>query len=178
MTTFGFLLGFLVLLTIALALALWRSNRNDKTVRARPPTLAGPLADDVYRPMARLFAAEDLEFLQDQPGYRRQMNRRLRVARKKALRLYLAQIRQDFRAMHTYCRSIARESRNWELASLAQRQLVVFYGLFLALQVRCLLGSFAYANVDTRDLVFALCRLQQGVRSVAAPVQEGASAAA
>ncbi len=139
--------------------------------------IADKLADEFYLPMARLFTPRDIEFLHEQGGYTRKMDRRLRLHRQKVLRLYLGQVRGDFRALQRYCRQLARSSRNWELGSLAQRQLVVFYGVYFALHVRCLFGSFAHVRVDTGDLVSSLRSLQQGARAVMEPRGRGLEAA-
>ena len=169
MTTFGILLAFLFLVAIGCGLALRRLRSAGEELAVPPLPIAEEPVEEFYRPMARLFSPRDIEFLHEQGGYSRKMDRRLRLHRQKVLRLYLGQIHGDFRALQRYCRQLARSSRNWELSSLAQRQLVVFYGLYLALQVRCLFGSFGYVRIDTRDLVSSLRSLQQGVRAVMEP---------
>ncbi len=169
MMTFEILLAFLFLIAIGLGLALRRLRSTDDVVAAPPRPMTSRPADEFYRPMARLFTRLDIEFLHEQSGYSRKMDRRLRLQRQRVLRLYLAQVREDFSALLNYCRQVARSSRNWELSSLAQRQRVVFYGVYFALQVRCLLGSFVHVRVDARDLVSSLRNLQQGLRSAAGP---------
>ena len=169
MTTFGILLAFLFLVAIGWGLALRRLRSGGGEVAVAPLPIADEPVEEFYRPMARLFTPRDIEFLHEQGGYTRKMDRRLRLHRQKVLRLYLGQIRGDFRALQRYCRQLARSSRNWELGSLAQRQLVVFYGVYFALHVRCLFGSFAYVRVDTRDLVSSLRSLQQGLRAAMEP---------
>ena len=177
MTTFEILLAFLFLVAIGLGAALRRLGSAGEGVIAAPLPIVDTPVDQFYAPMTRLFASRDVEFLHEQGGYSRKMDRRLRLQRRKVLRLYLGQIRGDFRALETYCRRLARSTRNWELSSLAHRQLVVFYGLFFALHVRCLFGSFGYVRVDTRDLVSSLRNLQQGVRSAVESPGHGVAAA-
>ena len=177
MTTFEVLLAFLFLVAIGLGLALRRLRSTGKKVPVAPLPVADKPAEEFYRPMARLFTPRDIEFLHEQEGYSRKMDRRLRLHRQKVLRLYLGQIRGDFRALHGYCRQLARGSRNWELSSLAQRQLVVFYGVYFALHIRCLFGSFVYVRVDTRELVSSLRNLQQGLRAVMEPPARSLEAA-
>ncbi len=177
MTTFEILLAFLFLVAIGFGLALRRLRSTGEEVAVSPLPIVDKPADEFYLPMARLFTPRDIEFLHEQGGHSRKMDRRLRLHRQKVLRLYLGQIRGDFRALQRYCRQLARSSRNWELGSLAQRQLVVFYGVYFALHVRCLFGSFAYVRVDTRDLVSSLRSLQQGVRAVMEPRGRGLEAA-
>ena len=156
MTTFEVLLVFLFLVAIGLGLVLRRVRSTGEEVAVSPLPIADKPAEEFYRPMTRLFTPRDIEFLHEQGGYTRKMNRRLRLHRQKVLRLYLGQIRGDFRALQRYCRQLARGSRNWELSSLAQRQSVVFYGVYFVLHVRCSFSSFAYVRVDTRGLVSSL----------------------
>ena len=165
MTTFEILLAFLFLVACGLGFALRLLLSAGQEVRAAPLPIPDGPADEFYRPMARLFTPLDMEFLHQQGGYSRKMDRRLRLQRRKVLRLYLGQIRGDFRALQSYCRQLARSSRNWELSLLAHRQAVVFYSLFFALHVRCLFGSFSAVRVDARDLVSSLRSLQRGVRA-------------
>ena len=173
MTTFEILLAFLFLVAVGLGLALRRLRSNGEEAGGNPRPIASQPVDEFYRPMARLFTPRDIEFLRKQRGYSSTMDRRLRLQRQKVLRLYLGQIREDFSALLGHCRRLARSTRNWELSSLAQRQMVVFYGVYFALQIRCLLGSFVYIRVDTRELVSSLRSLQEGVRSVV-ETREGA----
>jgi hypothetical protein len=177
MTTFEILLAFLFLVAVGLGLALRRLRSNGEEAGGNPRPIASQPVDEFYRPMARLFTPRDIEFLRKQRGYSSTMDRRLRLQRQKVLRLYLGQIREDFSALLGHCRRLARSTRNWELSSLAQRQMVVFYGVYFALQIRCLLGSFVYIRVDTRELVSSLRSLQEGVRSVV-ETREGALEAA
>ena len=177
MTTFQILLGVLFLAAIGLGLALSLLRPNGEGAAASPNSIAGKSVDEFYRPMARLFTAGDIEFLHKQGGYSRTMDRRLRLQRQQVLRLYLGQIRKDFSALLGYCRRLARSTRNWELSSLAQRQMVVFYGAYFALQIRCLLGSFVHVRVDASELVSSLQNLQEGLRSVVKSPEGGIEAA-
>ncbi len=82
------------------------------------------------------------------------------------LGLYLREVRTDFRRVWSFCRALIPMSRNPEFGSLVMQQFVVFYGLYTALRLRCLLGTFIYVRADTVDLVASLQRLQQGARAV------------
>jgi hypothetical protein len=53
-----------------------------------------------YRPMARLFAMEDVRFLESQPGFRPEIGVRYRKARRRAVREYIGQMKRDFRWLH------------------------------------------------------------------------------
>src|SRR5579863_6766348 len=55
---------------------------------------------DRYQPMARLLADEDLEFLKTHPGYRAKTGARWKRERRRLFRLYLRELKSDFRRLH------------------------------------------------------------------------------
>jgi hypothetical protein len=111
--------------------------------------------------MARLFDGADLAFLESQRGYRHGMASRLRRARREVLSLYLPEVRDEFRRAWAHCRTLGSSADRPEDASAALRQLFVFYGLFAALRLQCLLGRIAFVRVDAGGLLALVRRLQQ-----------------
>ena len=105
--TAGSLTGLLWVLTrIAL-----RRRRNATTLGS--DEIAG-FSLDRYQPMGRLMAKEDLVFLKSQPGYRAEMGQRWTRERRQIFRLYLAELKADFRRLHTHARElVARIGRGF-----------------------------------------------------------------
>ena len=164
MTIFVTSLLLLTLAAAALARSLWVLRREQIPIEASE---VGPRINrsaNFYRPMTRLFTSRDMMFLRDQPGFRPAMKRRLRLERRRVLSLYLREVRRDFMALEKACRSMARRSHNWELVSLLYRQRLIFYGLLLALRVRCQLESVMFVPVDTGDLLAAVTHLERDLR--------------
>lgn len=165
MTVFTLLLGLLILLTLGFLLALWRPWFR---TAFPPPQLVvnrSP-AEQVYGPITRLFTQRDMDFLQQQRGYRLNMVRRFRLQRRQVLLLYLQDMHNEFCLLQRWCRVLARKTHNWELSSLAHRESFVFGGLLLAVRIRCLLCRVVYIRIDPADLVSSVRRLQRGVRQV------------
>jgi hypothetical protein len=179
MTTLLFLMGFLVVAVAALGLGLWQMVRLRRHGRRTPPLeLLAPMAPArSYGPMARLFDRRDLEFLESQGGCRPGMTTRLRLERRAVLSLYLRQVHADFRRCWTYCRVMAPVSNRPEAALDATRQIFVFYGLYAALQLHCLLGLLVYVRPDVGGLLAVVQRLQQRAHQVVGEQQTGAAAA-
>src|SRR5579863_311793 len=65
---------------------------------------------DRYQPMERLMAEEDLAFLKSQPGYRAEMGVRWKRERRRIFRLYLAELKADFRRLHIHARELVAGS--------------------------------------------------------------------
>ncbi len=165
MTTLSLLMGFVAFAVAGLGLGLWqmvRLSRQGRRVAPPEPARAVPLHS--YGPMARLFDGRDLQFLKCQPGCRPGMTSRLRLQRRAVLSLYLSQARADFRQCWASWLSVARGSDSPGFALAAVKQLLVFYGLYFALQAHCLLGLFVYVRTDVGGLMRALQGLQESAR--------------
>lgn len=120
-------------------------------------------AREIYRPMTRLFAAEDFALVSDlarRPGLARQ----LRHHRVRVLSLYLKQLRGDFRRVYELARLLAPYSHDPDFATQTVLQGLRFELLFLALQACCTLGWLAPLRIETAGLVAALDRLREGAR--------------
>jgi hypothetical protein len=88
-----------------------------------------------YRPMERLLAEEDFEFLASLPGFRACMGRALRRERRRIFRVYLRDLSKDFRMLHGQARSLLRDleqDRPDLVVALVKQSLRFEYGLFLA----------------------------------------------
>ena len=152
------LLGGILVIALALGLELLRLSRAPQALHA--VRLQQELPDPtMYRPMARLFAQQDLVFVSSRRA-RRGTLRRLRRERCKVMALYLSQMRRDFHRVWSLCRLLAPISHNPELSVLLIRQFVVFHALCLVLRLRCLAGWYGYAEFELSRLVGALNHLR------------------
>jgi hypothetical protein len=123
--------------------------------------------------MARLFDGRDLQFLKSQSGWRPGMAARLRLQRRAVFSLYLRQVHADFRRCWASWRAEARFSDSPEAAPAAVKQFLVFYALYTALQLHCLLGWLVDVRTDVGGLLAVLQRLQQRARPAVEQHSEG-----
>jgi hypothetical protein len=159
MTTIWLLLGGILVIGIALALELLRLSRAPQAFHSA--SLWQELSDpSVYRPMARLFSEQDLEFVASRQANRSSL-RRLRRARCEVMALYVRQMRRDFHHIWSLCRLLAPVSHDSELSVLLIRQFVIFHVLCLVLQLRCLAGRYGRSGFEIAGLVGVLNHLRR-----------------
>ena len=158
---------------ISLGLIIRRLGSTDAADAPMPAWANQTVAEETYRPMARLFAHQDREFLRSQRGRTSSMERRLRLYRRRVLSLYLRQLRSDFHQLWRFCRHLVPISKDPLLGSVVFRQFLIFYGLYTVLRLRCLLGAFVYVRADTVDLVSSVGKLQQEALRVLAAQDPG-----
>ncbi len=179
MTTSLLFLFLLFVAVIALGLALWRlgPGSKDTEVDLRILTEVRP-ACRTYDPLARLFAAEDTEFLRKQSARFGPFRRRLSRQRRRVLSLYLGQLRAEFHEVWKICRLLAPMSNNPDFGALVTRQFLIFYGLYWTLQIRCLAGALVPVQINAGNLVTPLQQLEQATRRVLQSLEPQAQAAA
>lgn len=119
-----------------------------------------------YRPMARLFAEEDYEFLAGQQGYDPRIARQLRRERRRVFRSYLHCLKRDFAQLEAavkVCMVMSRQDRPDLAKALLRRRLVFTYAL-LVTEWHLALHSLGLGTVDVSRLVGALdgMRIQLG----------------
>ena len=167
------MLGSILLAILAAGLGLV-SRLAGHSIKDHPldlQALAGQIpAEDAYRPMARLFAQADLEFLRNQPGRKAGMERRLTLQRRRVLSIYLRQIRGDFHQMWNYCRLLIPISKHQAFGAKMAQQVVVFYGVYALPRIQCFLSALVYIRADAVDLLSSFGRLRQDADRVLAPV--------
>ncbi|HVN04024.1 MAG TPA: hypothetical protein VMT86_06370 [Bryobacteraceae bacterium] len=130
-----------------------------------------------YRPMERLLAGEDYQFLASQPGLDRRLLRRMRAERRKVFRGYLACLKRDFGQIGSALRLMmmySTEDRS-DLARILYRQEALFAAGMLAVQGRLLLHACGLGTVDVRGLVEAMECVRLQLRQVI-PAESAASA--
>ncbi|MDA1312988.1 MAG: hypothetical protein O2968_06610 [Acidobacteria bacterium] len=126
-----------------------------------------------YRPIGRLFSAEDCAFLGrfGERGWK--LTPRLRAARGRVLRLYLRELRSDFGEVWRLARQIAPQSPDPDFAFRIAKQWMIFHAVLALVYVRSWLGWRLPVPVHVVGLVDSLETFRSGVRAV---VQQAESA--
>ena len=110
---------------------------------------------DRYQPMGRLMAEEDLIFLKSQPGYRAEMGAHWKRERRRIFRLYLAELKADFRRLHAHARELVASSGadSAGLVDLLMKQQFTFLRATTALEFRLALQPIGIGKVDVTPLI-------------------------
>jgi len=173
MTILLLLLGSVIGVGTGLAVLLWRLSRTGPVdeLAARDFQRLAPTGSalDSFEPMCRLFLEEDFSFLASQAGRGPGTARKLRRERRQVLRLYLRELRAEFRGVYKLCRLLAPTSQDPNFAASITRMALSFNSLFALVQLRCALGWFLPVSLETADLVAAFDSLRQAA-STAWPV--------
>ncbi len=138
----------------AFILLFWSLTRRDRFSDLNPEWLS-TFSIGKYRPMARLLAEEDFEFLASQKGYEPRIARVLRSERRKIFREYLRCLWQDFGRLEAAVRLLivnSPEDRP-ELAVALLRQRLMFTRAVVAAEFRLVLHALGLGSVDVRGLV-------------------------
>jgi hypothetical protein len=128
-------------------------------LRRRNATLDSEESDDFsldrYQPMGRLMAEEDLAFLKSQPGYRAEMGARWKRERRRIFRVYLAELKADFRRLHAHARDMlaASGADSAPLAGVLMKQQFTFLMATTALEFRLALQWIGIGRVDVTPLI-------------------------
>jgi len=136
---------------------LWVLTR--MLLRRRNATLDSEESDDFsldrYQPMGRLMAEEDLAFLKSQPGYRAEMGARWKRERRRIFRVYLAELKADFRRLHAHARKLLAESGadSAALVEVLMKQQFTFLMATTALEFRLALQWIGIGRVDVTPLI-------------------------
>ena len=108
-----------------------------------------------YQPMEHLLSGEDFAFLASQPGYQPEIGARWKRERRRIFRLYLDELKRDFRQLHAEARVIASHAgaESAELVSIVMRQQVVYWRAMAGLELRLALRTAGIGKVDVRPLI-------------------------
>ena len=142
----------------SLALLVWALTRMILRRRSSAPLDSDDIADfslDRYQPMGRLMAEEDLVFLKSQPGYRAEMGARWKRERRRIFRLYLAELKADFRRLHAHARELVAASGadSAGLVEVLMKQQFTFVMATTALEFRLALQWIGVGRVDITPLI-------------------------
>jgi hypothetical protein len=110
---------------------------------------------DRYEPMGRLLAEEDLLFLKSQPGYRPEMGARWKRERRRILRMYLSDLKDDFRRLHAQARKLAAHSDvdSADLVKVLMKQQVTFFWTTSYLEFRLALERLGMGKTDVARFI-------------------------
>ena len=151
--TFSLVLGWVITVG-SLAGLLWWVTRLALRRRHGTTWLDDDGADsfslDRYQPMAGLLTDDDLVFLKAQPGYAAEMGARWKRGRRRIFRLYLHELKSDFRRLHEQARELVAQSGedSAELVAVLMRQQTTFWRATTALELRLALESLGIGKVD------------------------------
>jgi len=126
---------------------------------------------DRYQPMGHLMAEEDLVFLKSQPGYRAEIGERWKRERRRIFRLYLAELKADFRRLHAHARELVASSGadSAALVEVLIKQQVTFLRATTALEFRLALQQIGVGKVDITPLIELVEAMRVDLAQVTAP---------
>jgi len=129
------------------------------------PEMAMGIAMDRYRPMARLFNEEDLDFLASRPGYRPEMAAAMRRSQRRIFRMYLTELTADFHRLHAAARRIAVDApaQNAEIVDSLVFQQASFWRILVGIEVRLALDWAGLGTADARGLLAVVEQLHRAV---------------
>lgn len=136
-----------------------------------------------YRPLERLLAPEDYQFLRRQPGYQPALAGKLRRERREIFRGYLRRLENDFRQLHMLARKLVRDQAQDrpDLAMALLKTDVEFRWNLMQIRVRLLLQAAnievgALRPADAKGLVDAAVWMQAQIRLLHAPMAASTAA--
>ena len=108
-----------------------------------------------YQPMERLLSEKDFAFLASQSGYEPEIGAHWKRGRHRIFRLYLDELKCDFRRLHAEARVMAAkaDAESAELVGILMRQQVTFWRAMAGLELRLALRAAGFGNVDVRPLI-------------------------
>jgi hypothetical protein len=148
---------------------LFRGLRTART-QAPTPEWVQNLSPRQYKPMERLLAQRDFEFLQSFSGVSPAFSRRFRSDRRRIFRGYLHSLDRDFARVCAGLRAVvatADEDRS-DLAVLVARQQFAFRMAMVRVEFRLLLHAAGLGPVDTRQLIACFDSLRLELRHLTA----------
>ena len=173
--TLSLVLGWVITVGSLVGLLWWATRL---TLRRRGSTswadsdASGGFSLDRYQPMAGLLADRDLAFLAAQPGYRAEMGARWKRERRRIFRLYLHELKHDFRRLHEQAREIVAQSQtdSAELVTVLMKQQTVFWRATTALELRLALESMGIGKVDVAPFMQLIEAMRADLAQRTAPL--------
>ncbi len=107
--------------------------------------------------MENLLSERDFQFLAEQPGYKPEMARKLRVERRRICHSYLKSLNHDFNHLYAVAmQSAARsESGGEELVAALVRQKLLFRRSILGIRFSLTLNALGIGKVDAAPAIEA-----------------------
>lgn len=120
-----------------------------------------------YRPMQRLLLEEDLAFLKSQPGFRPEMENRLRQERLRVFKTYLRSLRRDFDRLYFAAKeAVLHSPEGVDLCGALARHRAVFLYAMACVQMRLVLYRFGWSGVDVTTLLGTMDEIMTDVRAL------------
>ena len=173
--TFGLILAWVITVG-SLAGLLWWLTRLALRRRQEAAGLDGDASAmfslDRYQPMAGLLADDDLVFLQAQPGYRTEMGARWKRQRRRIFRLYLHELKNDFRRLHGQARELVAHSEadSADLVAVLMKQQTTFWRATTALEFRLALEAMGIGKVDVGPFMQLIEQMRVDLAQRTAPL--------
>jgi len=119
------------------------------------PGESGTFSPERYRPMERLLLAAEFRFLESQPGYTKEIGAEWKRGRRKTFRMYLDELKRDFRRLHARARALVAEAgaESAELVGVLIRQQFAFWAAIAMVEVRFALAGSDLPRIDIRAVV-------------------------
>ncbi len=126
-----------------------------------------------YRPMERLFAEDDYDFLAAQPGFHPRIYKKLQAERRRVFRHYLRCLSRDFNRLSTATKVLLLHapSDRPELASTLLKQRLIFSYAMSVVEFRLVLQTAGVGTVDVRRLVASLEAMREQLRQLTQSAQ-------
>jgi len=163
------LLGALALFGIAfLVLRRLRNIAPDET------GVESAISLERYGAFPRLMSSADLDFLAAQPGFEPAIRKNLKRAHARATRLYLREMRSDFRRLCRVARAIAAtsETDRSDLVTTVHKEQFIFYWRMLGVQTRVALSAAGLPVPALPSLGESLARIQSALQPPRFPVSQ------
>ena len=146
---------FTLLIVIVSRMLLARRREQSSGHRDCAEDLLAGFDIEKYRPMARLLASEELAFLEAQPGYRPAISRQWKAERRRIFRLYLTELKGDFRALHAQARRLVANAGgdSQDLVTTLMRQRWFFLRATSQLEFRLAMVAIGIGQVDVGPLL-------------------------
>lgn len=121
-----------------------------------------------YRPMERLLASKDVEFLRSTDGWTPELEDAFRAGRRRLYRRYLRLISRDFGRLHMAARTLALLSPvdRPDLGMALVREQFAFSKALAAAHLRLAFHAFGYEAGDARNVLRALESMNSRVRAL------------
>lgn len=174
------MIGMLLVSVAFLAMMAWLLRR--LVTNARGEVSLARLESinlEFYRPLERLLADEDFEYLADQPGYKSRMSRHLRSQRRSIARQYIARIDADFETLHSVARRllVGAPVDRAEFASALFHAKVSFEVSLFRVRTGLVLDAMGVSHADLRGLSTSLAQMRETMQALSpTPLALGSAA--
>jgi hypothetical protein len=161
----------IAILTTLAFIILFRKLIHFERVKTEPSYRLQEISICKYRPIQTLFDDRDYAFLRSQAGYTRNLERRLRLQRRRIFRLYLRDMKRDFSNLHWGLKLLMAEEGHDrpDMARMLLKQRAMFLFGTISAQIGVFLNVFGIGRVDVGPMVRALATLHTQLQADSVP---------